>query len=360
MFRNIFKRRGTIGKNKRPERGFAAAPAQASKRAASQYDPAVQVDITVDEAMAALSRELSGLAHLEVGQAAKERGWAALQRELQHRPVRTAAPVMAKSVGARGAVHAGAGPQARTVHSGSQRWLLGSAAAVAVAVIVTVSVVYSGGGEGPTVVSNPPSTSTVTSVVSSDSTLPDTTLPTGETTIPTDETTVPTGGSTDTSVGPDTTGSTTDTSVGPDTTGSTTNTTKSPATTQPSQTTTTNEQQMAAAQLEKDAVAAALSLGAEVADVYFRTGDLTGARRLVASGAQADLIQMVSTLTAPTGFRKVGAKTVDSSTVRVTLEFSDSIPDGRGGLGEVTKRFLLIVRVNDDGAKITAISKAGS
>ncbi len=342
MFISIFKRRGTTDKSKRQERGFTAAPASGSKRAASQADTAAQLDIVVDEAMVTLSRELLDLARLEVGQAAMERGWATLRRELQHRPVRAAAPVMAKGTGAKGAVRVGAGPQARTAHSGGRLWILGSAVTATVAVIVTLAVIYGGGGGGQTVVSNPASTSTVTSVATSDSSVPNTTIRADETTVPTSDTTQ----------GPVTTGNTPNTSQGPSTTGGTTDTTRS--------TTGTSEQQMAAAQFEKDAKAVALDLGTEVVDVYFRTGDLSGAYRLMTSEAQANLSQMIQRLTDPSGFRQIGTKLVSTNKVRVTLEITDRVPDGQGGVDEVTKRFVLDIRVNESGAKITAISYAGS
>ncbi|MBN1322261.1 MAG: hypothetical protein JXA87_15630 [Thermoleophilia bacterium] len=361
MFRSIFKRRGTADKSKRRERGSSAAPASAREAGVSQGDTATHVDLTVDEAMMAISRELSGLARMEVGQAAKERGWATLHGELERRPVRAQSPaargVEARGAGARGAVRAGAGSQSRGIRSASPRWIMVSAAAVAVvAVVVALAAVY-GGGDGPTVVSNPPTTGTVTSVVTSDTTLPNTTVPTDVTTVPTVETTVPTGNTTPTTSTPTSTGGTTPTSDRPVTTDRTTVTTKTPGTTQPPSTTTTNETQMATAQHEKDAKRVAQALGSEVLLAFQSGSKLGDVSSLVADGA--DVTWMVSTLVNPDGCH-VSTKSVNGATVSVVMTFNDVIPDGQGGQREVTKRFIATVRVGDDRAVITAISYAGS
>ena len=374
MFRSIFKRRGTADQSKRKERASSAAPASVTKVGASQVDAAVPVDLTVDEGMMVISRELSGLARMEVGQAAKERGWATLHRELERHRVRSqsatagggAKEAGARGAGAKGAARVGAGPQSRTIRSGNPRWVMISAAAVAVvAVVVSLAAVYGGGGDGPVVVSNPPTTGTVTSVVTSDTTPPDTTVPTGVTTAPTVDTTVPTGNTTPTTSTPTTTGGTTPTSGAtptsdrPVTTDRTTVTTKTPDTTQPPATTTTNETQMATAQREKDAKRVAQALGSEVLLAFQSGSELGDVSSLVTLGARGDVTQMVSRLVNPDGCH-VSTMSVNGGTVSVVMTFNDVIPDGQGGQNDVTKRFIATVRVDDDRAVITGISYAGS
>ena len=364
MFRSVFKKRGPSDRSRRRERRFSVAPASAPEVGAPQVDPAVYVDPTVDEAMAVISRELSGLARMEVGRTAKERGWAALQREMERRAVRsrtaTAGGVGAKQTGAGRAARAGAGSQSRVFRSGNPRWIMISAAAVAVvAVVVSLAAVYGGGGSGPVVVDNPSTTGTVTSVVTSDTTLPDITIPSNVTTSPTVDTPVSTGGVTPTTSTPTSTGGVTPTSDSPVTTDRTTVTTKTPDTTQPPLTTTTNEQQMATAQREKDAKRVVQALGSEVL-LAFQSGSVLGdVSALVARTAWADVTQMVSTLVNPDGCH-VNAMSVVDGTVSVILAFNDVIPDGRGGQRDVTKRFIATVRVGDDRAVITGIGYAGS
>ncbi|HEY5473555.1 MAG TPA: hypothetical protein VIK32_10235, partial [Candidatus Limnocylindrales bacterium] len=78
-----------------------------------------------DESLRALAEELSALGRLQVPQAAKERGWATLARELERRPVR---PV--------------AGQAKRTVRPvRTWRWAIASAAAT-IAVIAGVLGAY--------------------------------------------------------------------------------------------------------------------------------------------------------------------------------------------------------------------------
>jgi len=59
----------------------------------------------------------------------------------------------------------------------------------------------------------------------------------------------------------------------------------------------------------------------------------------------------------------VSTKELATDKLRVTLEFADRVPDGRGELQEVAKRFFLTVRISEAGgapiATVTAIS-AGS
>ncbi len=356
MFRSIFKRREPADKRECRERGLSAAAASASHGAASQVDPAANVDLVVDETMVALSRELSGLARLEVGQAAKERGWAALQRELERRPVRAAAPVLAKDAG-----RAGSGPRARRARSGGWRWAVGSAAA-AVAVIATLVGTYAGGVLQTAETDNP--ATTIASVITTDGTEPSTTLPTDGTTVTEPGTTVPTDVTT---VTPDTTpgttgSSTTGTSQGTDSGGSTP-TSHSPTTTQPPQTTTTNEQVWAAQEVVKTAEQAAISLGGLVVDYFWNGGDISSAHALVSEDCWKYLVQMIESLKEslkePSGFRKVSIKALSSDTVRVVLEFTDRVDSGQDELTEVTERFALTVHVGHDRAVVTAIS-AGS
>jgi len=385
MFKNIFKRSGAKTETERAERGRSGAPHPVANSVPSQTEAAASPSLPVDETMIALSRELSGLAHMEVGQAAKERGWASLRRELERRPIRAAgasAPKGAGNVGAKTPVRVGAGSQPRTALAGNRRWMLGSAVA-AVAVVAVLLGTYSAGllsaGDGdepgtPTSVVSSDGTQATTPIVGPDTTgLPATTEgPTTtegpvttdgpastEATTPTTQmpgTTVPTGPATPSTT--PTSPASPDTTQGPVTTNATTRTTQSATTTQPAQTTTTGQQQMAAAQLNKTAKAAALDLGALVVD-YFVTGDMSGARALVASGAQSSLVQMISSLNDPYGFRWVSTKPVADDTVRVTLEFSDRVSDGQGEMREVAELFRLTVRVTEERAVITDIS-AGS
>jgi hypothetical protein len=148
------------------------------------------------------------------------------------------------------------------------------------------------------------------------------------------------------------------TTQSPGTTNGTTDTTKSPTTTQPAQTTTTGEQQLAAAQRDKTAKTLVFDLGSLVVD-YFVSGDMSGARALVASGAQSSLVQMISSLNEPYGYRWISTRALTGDTVRITLEFNDRVSNGQGELVEVVKRFAITVRVADESAVVTAIS-AGS
>ncbi len=362
MFRNIFKRRNADHKGEC--RGHSLGATQAPGRNVSSADDARQFHIAVDEAMTAISHELHGLAQMEVDRAARERGWAILQRELERRPVRLASPASRKSSEIRGAAHAGA-----SAGSGSRsmrwqgRWLVvAGMAVVAVAVIATLAGIY-GGGQIQTVDGDDHPT-TLTSMAGVDTTVLGTTVSTGATT-PTTGNSITTEPVTVTTVqavqNPDTTGSTGETAATdtPSTTDGVirTTTTQSPTTTQPTNN-TTPEQQAAAAQREKVAKAAALDLGSMVVE-YFATGDMSGARALVASGAQSSLVQMISSLNDPNGFHWISSKELSSDTVRITLEFSDRVLGTQGELVEVGRLFALTVGVDEKGAVITAIS-AGS
>jgi len=310
MFRSIFKRTLT------------AAPGSQAESTVQRDTP---VGVPVDETMVTLSRELAGIARIEAGQAAKERGWAKLQRELERHPVRPAASVVVKNAGAKNPIRVGAGASGRGLYAGGRRWVLGSAAAMVAVVAVLLGTYSAGlltaGGDEPT--------GTVTSVVASDTTVP--TTPTTQT--------------------PSTTG-------GPVTTDSTPPTTQGPVTTQPPRTTTTGEQQVVAAQLERTAKSAVFSLAGMVVD-YFASGDMSGARALVASGAQSSLVQMISSLSDPDGYRWVSTRQISTDTVLITLEFSDRVSNAQGELVEVARRFAFTVHVDDENAVITAIS-AGS
>src|SRR5664280_1999745 len=113
MFKGIFDKKRASAKGERDQRTRVAASwhdSEALDDAAAQDSAPAPV---VDGSFAALARELSGLGQLEVSRAAKERGWASLQRELERRPVRVGAPVKGRS---------GAGPVRRW------RWAIASAA----------------------------------------------------------------------------------------------------------------------------------------------------------------------------------------------------------------------------------------
>jgi len=310
--------------------------------------------VDIDKALIELDRELRELACLEVNRAAKERGWARLSRELDRRPVRQAAPVR-----------------------GSHRWALGSLAA-AVVVIALVLGIY--GGTVWLGADNNQGTGPVASVVTSEGA-------SSPNTSPTEGTTATSGGDTSTPVTsstPHTAGSgsgassTAGSSVTPSTgvtpgggvtpsSGGTPNGGGTPSTEGSSQgttttkpmptTTTTNEQQYASAQRDKTAKAVALDLGALVCD-YFVTGDMSGARALVASDAQSSLVQMIYSLKDPYGFRWVSTKPLTADTVRVTLEFNDRVSNGQGELVEVAKRYALTIQVSDDRAIVNAITWA--
>ncbi len=127
-------------------------------------------------------------------------------------------------------------------------------------------------------------------------------------------------------------------------------------TTQPPRTTTTGDTQNAAAQREGSAKAAA----AYLADLVAHRRHL-GRSGLVASEAQASLAQMIMSLDEPFGYRipASGIKSLTDDTVRVTMDINDRVLTGNGELVEVVKIFYIRVRVDDDGAVITAIN-AGS
>ena len=265
-----------------------------------------------DESLRALAEELSALGRLQVPQAAKERGWATLARELERRPVR---PV--------------AGQAKRTVRPvRTWRWAIASAAAT-IAVIAGVLGAY-GGGAFSTVADDGHPT-TVTSVASSDTTQPDTT---GTTITPTT-----------TGTQPDTTGTTiTPTTTGPGSTRPHTSTTQRA-------TSTTVEQIMAAKERVESAVTAATYL----ADLVI-SGNTSGASALVEPQAQSSLAWMMMSLKAPYGWNVIDSQTLTDGTVRVTLGIQDRVSNGQGAVVEKTLRFAIRVRVTAKGAVITAIN----
>ncbi len=380
MSRGIFDKWRAAFKGTRGERELSAVAATGAP-GGSVADLDV-VSQPIDASLLFVSRELSGLTWLSVSAAAKERGWAALQREMERHPVKASAQGArgTKGVAAPAVKGAGAGSGARTVRPRNLKWALGSAVGV-VAIVAAVLGSYSGGllqtggdGDGP---------GTVASVVTSDTTAPDTTAP--DTTAPdtapsvTTPTTVPaTAGGVDSNdgvqptvtagpvvtEGPVTTGGTQSTAPAgttpntPATTsgssGSGGSTGTGSTTTQPPRTTTTGQQQMAAAQRIGSAQAAVVYL----ADLVL-TGNTSGARALVAPEAQSALAYMIASLTDPNGHKILGAQTLSDGTVRVSLQITDRVVNNAGDYVEKDRGFVIRVRVDGEDAVITAIN-AGS
>ncbi len=336
MFRGIFNKSGAEEQGKRQ----GPAPTVAS---AEPQPPVPAEAVPVDEAMLAISRELSGLTQLPVAQAARERGWASLQRELERRPVV--------------ATGAGSAHSVRPARARGWRWALASAAA-AVAVIAALIGTYSGGLLQ--MADNGDSTGTVTSVtsvVSSDTTEPPTTVSTEGTTVSSDSPGTTQSPST-TAVQPDTTqspGTTGGTQPSTPTTSHPTHTTRGGSvrstTTQPATTSTTSQQQYTATQREGSARAVA----AYLADLVI-TGNTSGARALVAPGAQASLAQMAMSLNEPYGYKITGVQSLSDTTVRVTMQINDRVTSPNGELVEVLPKFAIKVRVDGTNAVITAIN----
>jgi hypothetical protein len=346
MFSKVFKKRA---RNRAGDHGVARpAPIEA-------------VDIPVDDVMLRLHAELSALAHIDVAQAAKERGWATLSRELERHPVRRAVPELAKGAVPKKGRSGGALQPVLAGHSRSWRIAV-SSAGVAVAIIAVVLGTYgagllTGGSDGPTVASN-------------------TTAASGpRTSVPIDVTTEPGGGTGITDV-TSTTGATTPSDSVPPSTGSTggvvtsepttpttagsggTSVTTSPVTTVPAQTTTTNAQQYADAQRQENARAAVFDLADAVLAHFLEGTDLTGLRSMVPASVQSQLTQMVARLNAPTGYNKISVESEAGNKVRVVLEFTDVDPDRIGDDGQPLKiypRFAITVQVGAS-ATITAIT----
>lgn len=380
MSRGIFdKWRAAFGRT-RNERGLSVATFAGARD--DRFAGSDMVGGPIDGSLLLLSRELSGLTGLPVSAAAKERGWAALQREMERHPVKASKASAQGSRGAKGVVAPaakGVGGGARTVHPRNLKWALGSAVGV-VAIVAAVLGSYSGGllqtggdGDGP---------GTVASVITSDTTAPDTTVPdatssaTTPTTVPAAVGPVTTGGVDGGDVGrptettgpvvtdgPVTTDGTQPTApVGgePNTPGTTSGTSGSgsagtgSSTTQPPRTTTTGQQQMATMQRIGSAQAAVVYL----ADLVI-TGNTSGARALVAPEAQSGLAHMIASLTDPNGHKIIGAQTLSDDTVRVSLQITDRVVNNAGEYVQKDRGFVIRVRVDGEDAVITAIN-AGS
>ena len=346
MFNRIFNKRGAEAQDDSREHSVPAAPAP-------------HFDLTIDDTILALDAELSSLGHMEVAQAAKERGWATLQQRLETHPVRSGSSAPLKGSGAKGSSRSGVFQPVTAGRSHGWRVALVSAGAV-VAIMAVLLGTYSagllGGGDG-----SGPVASQTTQVAVTDTTAStvDTTPATGEpTTTPTTQSTptsdepgvTPTTQSTPTSDEPGVTPTTEGTPATSGGSGGTTRTTQHVTpTTQPEQTTTTvvpTEQQMAAAQREGDAVSAALYLGDAVLDKFMK-GDL-GRLPDISDSARSRLTQLIASLDDPTGCQKVAVKALSTDTVRVTLEFTD---------GDKSPRFFITVRVDDGGSTITDITE---
>lgn len=326
MFKGIFDKKQA---GPRGERQVRAASSAAPVSPGASQEAGTHLAVDIDETILALSRELSGLKEIQVPQAAKERGWASLQRELERHPVHSAVPAARPAAGSR-------------ARRGTRRWALGGAAA-AVAVIATLLGTYSGG----LLTADNDTNTTVVTVVSSDTTQSTTSTSIDSTTFPTDI--APT---TDTSQ-PDTT-QTSGTTVNPPTTGSSnppTTGTSNPPTTQPASPTTTGEQQNAAKQREGSAKTAARTLADAVC-----TGNTSGARSIVSSEAQPSLAQMITSLKEPYGWTIDPNVQSQGNIVRVTMAINDRVLNGQGELIEVLKHYAIKVRVDAAGAIIIAIN----
>jgi hypothetical protein len=335
MFTRIFKKRHS-GKDEAPMQPVLPAT--------------MPDDVVFDESLASLDSALRGLAGIEVAQAAKERGWANVRRELERRPVRPVVHTPSKGVPGRPLLSGSAVRTATDGHSRGWRVAVGSLAAVA-AVAIAVFASYGAG------VFNTATGTSLNVAGSSSSTLPPTSVAVSDTTA---VTTGPSTVTTQNSTTPGTDVTTTATTVQTGTTNGTQGTTsssKGPSvtnnapTTQPQQgTTTTNEQQMADRQLETSAVGAAEALGRAVIQ-RMDTGVLPDVRSLVDPSAQSALTWMISSLDHPSdGFSvdQSATKIMDDNTVRVTLQFID---------GDQTPRFFITVRVTPDSAVVIDISR---
>jgi hypothetical protein len=331
MFRGIFNKREVDPKGKRQERGPSVVPA-------SPMQDASRTDMVIDDSLLAISRELSALKQTEVPQGAKERGWASLQRELERRPVRPAVTAGVKSP-------AGG---SRRGPSHTWRWALGGAAG-AIAIVATLIATLGGGA--PQVAIN--DSTTLTSVVTTDSTLPGTTESVPPVSTDASSSTDTTQPSTTPTAGTSTTDANTSTTV-TNTTGRTTPTAGS-STTQPTTPTTTGEQQNAAHQRETSAKNLVASLGNIAV-----TGNTSGSSSLVAPSAQAALAQMIMSLQEPHGWTiNPDVQTLSSNVLRLTLNINDRIVNGKGEQVETVKHFFVQVRVDAGSAVIIAIN-AGS
>ena len=347
----IFNKRAAAqsGTNRPGGHGPAASP-----RTMADPDETFHLDIPVDEAMRSLDARLSSLAHLDVAQAAKERGWATLHRELARHPVRATSPALLKGTGRKTPASPGglAPVPAGTGHSRSWRIALSSAGALVVILAAVLGIYGAGLIDGPGPVAD--TTSTVIAE------LPSTTeTPVTEVTPPTGET-VTTAGAGTTEVTPASTETST-TEVTPPTDGTspstpvtgTTPTTKptTTPTTKPASTTTTGPTVNVSASRIKEAKVLASLLAKSIVDYFAGVAELSDASRHVDAGAQAALRQMIGRLERPNSAQVLpgSEKGIDEHTVRLTLEFVDV---------SETLRFFVWVRVDDAGAIITKITAA--
>lgn len=303
-------------------------------------------DYDVDQATALVSQQLTNLVHTKVPAAARERGWASLQEELEKRPVC-----------AKATVRTGSGPVRRALalpwpmHTHGLRWVVGGAVMV-VALVAGILGVY--GGTTLQTVDNDGGSATATPVAQSGGSLPGTTAPSQTTAVtqgtvttaprPLD-TTHTTGASTVSSTGP--TGSTTHT-AGPK---EQTTTSATPTSVRPNTPSSTNPQQNASGSTAATAKEAAFNLGTMVV-----SGDVTGARSLVDSGAQSSFAQMLLTLKQPYGFNLARFTAIGDGEFRVVLEVQDRVGNGDGELVETVRRFVLRIHVGDNTAVITSIN----
>jgi hypothetical protein len=348
MFRGIFDKHRGDPQRDRDNRGLAAAAP--TLNAAAGRDVTSPADVGFDNSDSAVSRELSALSQVRAPQSAKERGWTSLQRELERHPVKPAVALSGAGV-VKKASRASQRGTAGWVHR--SRWALGGVAA-AVAVVAALLGTYSGGLLQTADSGNHPST--VTSVATNVTLVPNTTASTDgaatsiEGTSSTDGTQPGTTQGTTVSGSSTTQASTPRTTDHPGTTGISTSTSNTNTTLPPS-TSTTGEQQNAAAQREGSAKAAARYLAELVV-----TGNASGARGLVDAGAQASLVQMMMSLREPHGYTITGAYSLNADTVRVTLDIDDRVVNNQGELAETVKHFVIRVLVGEDGAVIVAIA----
>jgi hypothetical protein len=343
---SIFNKREVATTGKHRSSGHALmAPPRVKKT--SDTEETFHLDIPVDAAMRAVDSRLCGLAHIEVSQAAKERGWATLHRELERHPLRPTAPAPLKGPGAK--TSGPGGLQPIPVHHGPSRgWRVALSFTGAVVVILAAVLGVYGAG----LLSSGPEMAVTTTVVVAGSSSTTSTEPVTSTEV------TPSSDVTPTTQAPDTTETTppateTSTTDGPSISTPTTTATTEPTTptTRPASTTTTGATVSVSADRVRDAQVMAALLAKAVIDYFAGVSDISDVARHVAPSAQAALTQMLGRLEDPTNGQVVAnsAKAIDPSTVRFTLEFVD-VSD--------TLRFFVKVHVDDQGATIVGISAA--
>ena len=349
---SIFNKRETVHDGKdRLDRRAGAASSSVKKLSVSD-DPTYHLDIPVDDAMRAIDARLSGLSHIEIGQAAKERGWAALHRELERHPVRPTAPALLKGTGAKtnGRVGNLQPVAARAGHSRGWRIALSSTGAVVVILAVVLGVYGAGllnNGTGPIALDT---TVSVTDVTTTEVTTPTSeSTPITETTI----TTLPSGTTETTWVTTESSTTVTAPETTPTSGGGNTATTKATTpTTKPAVTTSTTAGPIyVSAERERDAQVMASLLAKGIVDYFAGVSDISDVSRHVAPSAQSALRWMIGRLDNPNNGQVVGdsAKHIDENTVRFTLEFVD---------GDKTLSFFVWVYADDEGSIITKITAA--